>query len=898
MILEIVSYLLYNFNRIGDHMNKKGFTLIELLAVIAILGVLATIGVTAVIKIYNDSIKKTMIVQENNVASVSKNYLEDYCFDPLDGSYNCPKSYDNNTNNRYICLSDLQENEKDNYINKVTYKNEDCKGIIVFSKDDDGEYTKAKTYLYCDYDSKNNKYNYITDETLDTSLYPRCDISFTKERVDVNPTYCTFVGELKQGAEYVRGQYTYRYKQEFNYTEDYKLDWVNISNDGWGVTLTDKSSSEPVVSKLCTTINDKPIVSMSNMFNNSYALSFDLSSFDTSKVVNMQGMFSHLSGLDYANSNYDNSASAIKLNSLDNSNNSNILPMRRSLASKIDLSTFDTSNVTNMSAMFMWSSFKELDLRTFDTSKVTDMGSMFSCSYATVIKGLNKFNTSKVTDMQYMFKNSYATTLDVSNFDTSNVTNMSSMFDGSYAATLDLSSFDTSKVTNMYYMFEGSRATTIDVSSFDTSKVTDMQYMFKNSYATTLDVSNFDTSNVTNMSSMFDGSYAATLDLSSFDTSKVTNMYYMFEGSRATTIDVSNFDTSKVTDMSEMFADSQTTILDLSSFDTSNVEYMWNMFYDSKNLKTIYVSNKFNTNNVVSSSHMFSSCTSLVGGSGTVYDSSKIDKTYARIDGGTSNPGYFTSKNSSTNAGKYIRNLSPQGLETTARDGLYRFVGTSNNYINIGGISYRIIGITDNSTINTSLGLKENQLKLIKATPVETYVWSSSRTYNYPFGNSSNDLYTYLNNTVINNTSVIPSSFKNSISSVKWYNGDDSYGTSASAIASYEMKSITGETAKLGLMYLSDYFYSSTYGGTTNCYNATCNSSWIYNSSYNQWTMSRNGRTNNTGYIAGSIDTFGKTNNTMVVYSLYYSPVFYLNENMVVSSGNGSFTTPFVISTK
>ena len=112
------------------------------------------------------------------------------------------------------------------------------------------------------------------------------------------------------------------------------------------------------------------------------------------------------------------------------------------------------------------------------------------------------------------------------------------------------------------------------------------------------------------------------------------------------------------------------------------------------------------------------------------------------------------------------------------------------------------------------------------------------------------------------------------------------------------MKSITSKIAKLGLMYLSDYFYSSTYGGTTNCYNTICNSSWIYNSSYNQWTMSRNGRTNNTGYIAGSIDTSGKTNNTMVVYSLYYSPVFYLNENMVISSGNGSFTTPFVISTK
>ena len=694
-------------------MRKRGFTLVELLAVIAIIGILATIGVTAVIKIYNDSIKKTMIVQENNAAEASRNYLEDYCIDPLDGSYKCPSSYENNSDTRYICLNDLQENEKDNYINKVTYKNESCKGIIVFSKDDEGEYTKAKTYLYCDYDSKNNKYNYITDESLDTSLYPRCNISSgtTEEPTRPVDTACTFNGELKQGAEYVNGQYTYRYKQKFNYDSNYEFNWASITDDGWGVTLTDKNSTDAVTTTPCTYINDKPVVSMSNMF-----------------------------------------------------------------------------------------------------------------SY--------------------------------------------------------------------------SKATTIDLSSFNTNNVTDMSYMFFKSQAITLDLSSFNTSNVTNMRNMFGFSQAPALDVSDFDTSKVTDMSSMFTHSQVTSIDLSNFDTSKVTDMSSMFSDSKATTLNLSSFDTSNVTNMSYMFLFSGNLKTIYTSDKFNTSDVTTSSDMFTGCASLVGGSGTKFDSTKVDKTYARIDGGTSNPGYFTSKNSSTNAGKYIRNLSPKGLETTARDGLYRFVGTSNNYANIGGISYRIIGITDNSTINTNLGLKENQLKLIKATPVETHAWSSSRTDNYPFGNSSNDLYTYLNNTVINNTSVIPSSFKNSISSVKWYNGDDSYGTSASAIASYEMKSITSETAKLGLMYLSDYFYSSTYGGTTNCYNTTCNSSWIYNSSYNQWTMSRNGRTNNTGYIAGSIDTSGKTNNTMVVYSLYYSPVFYLNENMVVSSGNGSFTTPFVISTK
>ena len=34
--------------------------------------------------------------------------------------------------------------------------------------------------------------------------------------------------------------------------------------------------------------------------------------------------------------------------------------------------------------------------------------------------------------------------------------------------------------------------------------------------------------------------------------------------------------------------------------------------------------------------------TLLVGGLGTTYNSSYVDKTYARIDGGTRRPGYFT----------------------------------------------------------------------------------------------------------------------------------------------------------------------------------------------------------------------------------------------------------------
>ena len=118
----------------------------------------------------------------------------------------------------------------------------------------------------------------------------------------------------------------------------------------------------------------------------------------------------------------------------------------------------------------------------------------------------------------------------------------------------------------------------------------------------------------------------------------------MFSSSKATTLDVSNFDTSNVTNMQCMLCDSQATTLDASNFDTSKVTDISKMFYNSTKLKTIYASNKFNTDAVTSSSNMFNNCTSLVGGQGTKYDSTKVDKTYARIDGGTSNPGYFTSK--------------------------------------------------------------------------------------------------------------------------------------------------------------------------------------------------------------------------------------------------------------
>ena len=397
------------------------------------------------------------------------------------------------------------------------------------------------------------KGGYITN-TIQDIITPSTYSEITLvETPSTNTYFCTTTNTLTQGLKYVNGQYTYAYKQEGKNSSS--LSWRNITTDGWGVQLTDRTSTDAVTSSLCTYINNKPISSMSNMFVYSQATSIDLSNFNTSKVTNMSAMF------------------------------------YKSQATTLDLSSFDTSNVTLMDFMFAYSQATTLDA--------------------------SKLNTSIVKNMSYMFIDSQATTLDLSNFDTSNVTNMYSMFEGSQATTLDVSNFDTSKVTDMGWMFKGNKSTTVDVSKFDTSNVTNMSNMFSNSQATTLDVSNFNTSKVTNMSYMFWNSKSTMLDVSNFNTSNVTNMSYMFSGSKATTLDLNNFDTSKVTNMSYMFS-------------------------SSTNLKTIYVSNKFNTDKVTSSTYMFYGCTKLIGGAGTKYNSSYVDKTYAHIDGGTSRPGYFT----------------------------------------------------------------------------------------------------------------------------------------------------------------------------------------------------------------------------------------------------------------
>lgn len=308
-------------------------------------------------------------------------------------------------------------------------------------------------------------------------------------------------------------------------------------------------------------------------------------------------------------------------------------------------------SITNGENLFAYmDKVESLDFSNVDLSGLTSMAYMFNgCTNLKEIKfGNNKL--SNITSLYHTFDGTEGlTTIDLSGFDTSNVTNMGSMFKNSSVEYLDLRGFNTSKVTYMKNMFEGcSNLKNVDLRNFDTSKVTTMEGMFREcSSLTSLDLSNFNTSKVTTFAGMFHQCInIKTLNLSGFNTSSLKSMANMFNNcSSLITLDLIGWNTSNVESMEWMFYKcSSLSNLNLSTWNTNKVTNMSGMFSACKQMETIYVSNLWNTSLVTNSTEMFKNCTSLKGGAGTKFSSSYIDKTYARIDGGTSNPGYLTLK--------------------------------------------------------------------------------------------------------------------------------------------------------------------------------------------------------------------------------------------------------------
>lgn len=231
--------------------------------------------------------------------------------------------------------------------------------------------------------------------------------------------------------------------------------------------------------------------------------------------------------------------------------------------------------------------------------------------------------------------------------------------------------------------------------TIDTSSVQHFEEMFKGCVKLSESslqnfINHFDTSSATNMCAMFSAIESVTeLDLSHFKTDNVTDMSWMFENN-PNLIDI-NFGSTFSTDSvkgnleNEGFAGmfikcTNLKVLNLTSFNTENVRSMWQMFKNCTSLEKIYVSDKFVTNNLNTStsnnfytSDLFLNCTNLSGDQGTTFANSQItNSTYAHFDEGTNNPGYFSKiKNYTitinTNGGTFAEGGNEKTYTDTAR---------------------------------------------------------------------------------------------------------------------------------------------------------------------------------------------------------------------------------------
>jgi surface protein len=121
-----------------------------------------------------------------------------------------------------------------------------------------------------------------------------------------------------------------------------------------------------------------------------------------------------------------------------------------------DISSWDVSNVTDMSGLFCGLGGFDQDLSHWDVSNVTDMSAMFqdvgspnfadgeSTHLNDVIfnQDISSWDVSSVTDMSWMFAFTRSFNQDISSWDVSNVRDMSLMFGWAEAFNQDLSSWD------------------------------------------------------------------------------------------------------------------------------------------------------------------------------------------------------------------------------------------------------------------------------------------------------------------------------------------------------------------------------------------------------------------------------------------------------------------------
>ena len=239
-------------------------------------------------------------------------------------------------------------------------------------------------------------------------------------------------------------------------------------------------------------------------------------------------------------------------------------------------------------------------------------------------------------------------------------------------------------------------------------------------------------------------------------------------------------------------------------------------------------------------------------------------------------------------------------LANGAGDNSYRYAGASdsvNNYICLGSDEatcpeanlFRIIGVFGDKT------------KVIRAKSIggiQNWDTNGSNTW------STSSLNTYLNGEYLTSLGTLAEK----IATTTWKVGGGSWANIGASVPKtayqYEVGSSASSTTvnkKIGLMYVSDYYYSASPSAwtlvgfnssdETKDYRAATSTNWLYLSSF-EWTISR---LSDDTFNAFAVYNTGRVNNNFVTNSNAVRPSFNLESSVKYVSGSGSMSDPIRI---
>ena len=234
-----------------------------------------------------------------------------------------------------------------------------------------------------------------------------------------------------------------------------------------------------------------------------------------------------------------------------------------------------------------------------------------------------------------------------------------------------------------------------------------------------------------------------------------------------------------------------------------------------------------------------------------------------------------------------------------AGDNSYRYAGASdsvNNYICLGSAATPC----PNANLFRIIGVFGDQTKVIRAKSVGNKQWHTSNDNTW----SSSSLNAYLNGEYLTSLGTLAAK----IATTTWKAGGGAYANISQSVPKtayqYEVGSSASSTTvdkKIGLMYVSDYYYSASPSAwtlvgynesdATKDYRAAKTINWLYLGS-NEWTISRT--SDITPYAFGMFST-GLVSNYGVTLSFGVRPSFNLLSSVTYASGSGTSSDPIRI---